>query len=391
MPYAYDGPQDLTSTSDLDDSGLDAMTTNYRTIAFRWAGVFAVTSLVILSFYTFTPSWPLARDVLRAAAADSDSLDYVLNRTLGFQSIFVISMPFRSDKHDAWSVMTSLFDLDYELIDGVDGATVPAKALPYTFSRKLTVTGCWRAHMNVLRHMVDRKISTALVFEDDADWDVALRTQLVQFARGSRWLLSTSPNDTTAPVWLTTNITQPHSPYGNNWDLLWLGQCVSVPDSTDPRRFVIPDDPTVELGPHGAETQTREIRIQMDGACTAAYAISSGGARKALYHMSMQPYNNPVDLGYGVLCGRNTFTCIAAEPSIIGVHRPRGRSSKNSDIEDVDDTLEDAHSDRVVWSARMNADRLLRGGTMVRSNTGADMEIEEIGRATGHEEWIEIA
>ena len=361
------------------------------TIVFRWVGALAITSLVAFSFYTFTPTGPIAGDALRADTVDSGSLDSILNRTLGFQSIFVISMPFRSDKHDAWSVMTSLFDLDYELMDGIDGKTVSAKALPYTFSRKPTVTGCWRAHMNVLRLIVDQNISTALLFEDDADWDVALRPQLVQFALGSRWLLSTSPNDTTAPVWPTTNLTQPHSPYGDNWDILWLGQCVSVPDTADPRRFIIPNDPTVELGPDGAETQTREIRIQMDGACTAAYAISYDGARKALYHMSMQPYDNPVDLGYGDLCGGNAFTCIGPEPPIIGVHRPKGKSSKNSDIEDLDDTLEDAHSDKIVWSARMNADRLLRGETKVRAKGSVEeMEIDEIGRAAGHNEWIEI-
>ena len=367
------------------------MTNSYISLACRWASALAITSLVVFSLYKLPPTWPVAGDALGAFTVNSDLFDSILNRTLGFQSVFVISMPFRSDKHDAWSVMTSLFDLDYRLIDGVDGTTIPAKALPYTFSRKATVTGCWRAHMNVLRHIVDRNISTALIFEDDADWDVALRSQLVQFALGSRWLLSTSPNNTTTPIWPTANLTKPYSPYGENWDLLWLGQCGSNPDAADPRRFVIPNDPTVESGSDGAETQAREIRVETNGVCTAAYAISYEGARKALYYMSMQPYDNPVDLGYGGLCGSNHFTCIAAEPSIIGVHRLEGKSSKNSDIEDGGDTLENAHTDRVVWSAKMNAERLLRGETKVRSSTGAEMEIEEIGRAEGHEEWIEIA
>jgi hypothetical protein len=50
--------------------------------------------------------------------------------------------------------------------------------------------------------MVERRVESALIFEDDADWDVALKYQLLQFARGSRFLLNTSNN------------TGPISPYG---------------------------------------------------------------------------------------------------------------------------------------------------------------------------------
>jgi hypothetical protein len=42
--------------------------------------------------------------------------------------------------------------------------------------------------------MVERRVSSALIFEDDADWDVALKMQLVQFARGSRFLLNHTEN-----------------------------------------------------------------------------------------------------------------------------------------------------------------------------------------------------
>jgi len=92
------------------------------------------------------------------------------------------------------------------------------------------VIGCWRAHMNVFQKMVHEKVSSALIFEDDADWDVALKEQLVQFARGSRFITNTSEDAFS------------HSPYGNDWDMLWIGHCGTWVLPDDNRRFfVIPD------------------------------------------------------------------------------------------------------------------------------------------------------
>jgi GR25 family glycosyltransferase involved in LPS biosynthesis len=34
--------------------------------------------------------------------------------------------------------------------------------------------GCWRAHMNIWREMIRTGISSALILEDDVDWDVRI-------------------------------------------------------------------------------------------------------------------------------------------------------------------------------------------------------------------------
>src|ERR1700712_3532369 len=75
-----------------------------------------------------------------------------------------------------------------------------------TMGQESNVIGCWRAHMNVYQKIVHEKVSSAMIFEDDADWDVALKMQLVQFARGSRFILNTTESEAT------------HSPYGDDWD-----------------------------------------------------------------------------------------------------------------------------------------------------------------------------
>jgi hypothetical protein len=53
-----------------------------------------------------------------------------MNSTLGFAKVFVISMPNRADKRDAFSLQARLSNITFEVRDGVSGADVPAKALP---------------------------------------------------------------------------------------------------------------------------------------------------------------------------------------------------------------------------------------------------------------------
>jgi GR25 family glycosyltransferase involved in LPS biosynthesis len=375
---------------------------------------------VLLTLYTWQPyrepsSSDPARNFGPARSGEylpwkqnsGDNLLDVQNRTLGFQEIRVVSLPARTDKRDAWAVTSSVTGFNYEIVDGVDSTTISDKALPYSMHREPKVVACWRAHMNVLQDIVKRGVASTLVFEDDADWSVSLKSQLVQFARGSRWLLNATSDHYPKPG--------NDSPYGPGWDFLWLGHCTGTPRLTDSRRFVIPHDPTVEpstirnegQNPHTQlwndasppDLQTRIVTLFQDAICTAGYAISLKGAKKALYHMSMLPYDAPVDWGYSDMCRdrKSGFDCIAPIPSLIGVHRPAGDTSGYSDIETIDHHYEDAHSDRIVFSTRLNLDRLLQGQRVMKSSnrvaeaTGIqEMDIDDIGVAVGHEEYIEI-
>lgn len=349
-------------------------------------------------------------DLYRFPDLKADKINDIHNDSLGFQEVRVLSLKERTDKHDAFAVQAALTGIRYKIAEGVNGGTIPSKALPYTMAIDKPQLGCWRAHLNVLQDMVDRRVASALIFEDDADWDVALKAQLVQFARGSRFLLNMPENTTT------------RSPYGDGWDILWLGHCSSRNDQSfgdnplDNRRFVIPNDPTVVPpgkrtefdqpdmsqweGP-GRDNSTRIVHVPTWGNCAAAYAISLKGAEKALYHLSIMPYNAPVDMGFGFMCmfKKSNFSCIAPFPTLVGVSKPAGDTSRWSDVNHINDDQrgqidENGYSERVVFSTRQNIDRLLQGETSFKSQfpeaTGPEMSIEEIGRAVGHPEWIEL-
>jgi GR25 family glycosyltransferase involved in LPS biosynthesis len=331
------------------------------------------------------------------------NIHHVRNETLGFQEVYMISLPERSDKQDAFAMQAAFSEISYTQMHGVYGFDIPVKALPHTMGQEANVIGCWRAHMNVYQKMVHEKVSTALIFEDDADWDVALKYQLVQFAQGSRFILNSTEH---AP---------PHSPYGDDWDILFLGHCGTWVLPADNRRFfVIPDDPTVEVpairadnvdqpkmtpwekGPDNGN-RTRIVFHAEGAVCTAAYAISQRGARKALYHMSMTPYNSPVDWGLINLCknAEYDFTCIASFPQLIGVSRPTANTAKWSDIgygSDADRTVEEGHSLHLVYPVRQNIPNFLEGKTIFESKHpefAPPRSIPEIGSAIGHIEILE--
>lgn len=304
-----------------------------------------------------------------------------------------MSLPQRTDKRDAFAVAASFTGFKYNVTDGVVGSEVSTKALPYTMSQKDGAVGCWRAHLNVWSEMVQNGISSTLIFEDDADWDLGLRAQLIELAKGTRYILREQEH-------------RSESPYGDDWDLLWTGHCGTVPAPWNDKRFAIPHDPTVVPPLNVIPGTANMSRYEIDGAsntrvfaqafggiCTTSYAISLRGARKALYRLSMQPFNSPVDIGLKDLCADKSygFKCVAPYPQIIGNYRPPGPHSSWSDIEGPDGLVEDrAQVWSVAFSTKLNIPRLLSGQTRF-GNSNSDMPsqemtIQEITQGIGRED-----
>ncbi|OAP54908.1 hypothetical protein AYL99_10608 [Fonsecaea erecta] len=324
------------------------------------------------------------------------------NSTLGFAKVFVISMPERSDKRDAFSLQARLSNITFEVRDGVAGADVSAKALPHSFAQDAGATGCWRAHLNVMQEMVRDNIQSAMVFEDDADWDLAIKYQMMQAAKATRFLTA-QPDDE-----------KPLSPYGNYWDIIWFGHCAAQTDPANDRRFVVTDDPTVlppwsrsefvhpdmsiweEDSDDYLNFQTRIYFRSSWNSCTAAYAISLRGAEKVVFTESMVPFNDPVDNGMGAMCNQHAldFTCIAPFPTVVGVSKPAGASNRGSDIRGLDneDVVEEGRSEKIMYSTRQNIPRILTGEDEFLSVFPSDqvppLPIKEIGRGLGHPEWV---
>lgn len=81
-------------------------------------------------------------------------MNQIENNTLGFERVFAVGLPERSDKRDALALTSSLTGFRTDWVDGVRGQTILDKALPFGVDRlKLWESnlGSWRGHMNAVR------------------------------------------------------------------------------------------------------------------------------------------------------------------------------------------------------------------------------------------------
>lgn len=263
-----------------------------------------------------------------AHVLSQNSIQAIHNNTLGFGDVYFIHMPGRTDKLDSLRLLTSITNISYTLIPGVDGKGIPHVAWPGFYKegeRAASITGCWRAHINAAASILDNNLSSALILEDDADWDVSLKNQLTQFALGTRHILD-------APT-----SSEPLSPYGDGWDMLWLGHCAQNKPTKPFSRFIIANDTTVRPAGHRwhlwnpeptltydlpHNRTTRVVYRSAGGMCSYAYALSYTGAQKLLYYLSYSHFNDPVDVGHSRLCKRGSkgeidFSCVVPYPGLV--------------------------------------------------------------------------
>lgn len=271
--------------------------------------------------------------------------------------------------------------------------------------------------------MVEQNISSALILEDDADWDIRIKSQMRDFARASR-LLVQPLNGTTHtfldPTWpRPSSVQQGHSdfdinevatgepttsPYGDldRWDLFWIGHCgCRFPQNSDQNvplgRAVIMDDETVpghknldmEFGDHQLLDQyperTRVVSRARVNTCTLGYGISQQGARRMLFELGYRKISGPTDMMFRSVCdgvdGRDLAICLTVQPQLFNHHRPVG--FKKSDIsKDEESTPYNsvAYSTNIKWATRVNFQKLVNGETDYISRSIAKKSPSESGK-----------
>lgn len=326
--------------------------------------------------------------------SSTPDINRVTNDTLGFSKIFVVGLPERTDKRDALALTSALTGFHVDFVDGVRGESIPDKAVPLGIDRHALMEnnlGSWRGHMNAIRRIVEEDLESALIMEDDMDWDVRLRSQLEEVAKGTRELLDPDSED-------------PHSPYGDNWDILWIGHCGEpFPEFLEENRdkpldhpgmqymrhkYVIENDATVPPPEHTtglvdfhAHPHTRWVHITAAPICTFAYALSQQGARKVLFDLSVDRLAGAFDNALAGLCRRAVAAvgeenvegdrgldtkCVSVTPPVFFHHKPRGRVAGDSDIQGGggDEVREKGTTENIVWSARNNIRNMIMGTEM---------------------------
>lgn len=154
----------------------------------------------------------------------------IANATLNFQQIFAINLPARVDRKDILTVMATYSNLSVTIVPGVK--SVADNALPpprKPGSLRPEEYAVWRAHANVWRRMLEQDINTALIMEDDNDWDVNLKEQVPRILRALDEIRK--PEAREEEVGVVRGGRESEA-----WDMLYLGTCWEAPTLYDKKR-----------------------------------------------------------------------------------------------------------------------------------------------------------
>ena len=107
-------------------------------------------------------------------------LPKVANATLDFGKIFVLNLEAREDRHDEMALIAAATGLEFTYVAGVNSKTLETQAMPDTYGTEQVILqpghlACYRGHANIWRRIVEEGIETALILEDDVDWDLNIR------------------------------------------------------------------------------------------------------------------------------------------------------------------------------------------------------------------------
>jgi hypothetical protein len=218
-----------------------------------------------------------------------------------------------------------------------------------------------RYHANC-HSVVEQRLSSALILEDDTDWDIRIKDQLRPFAEAARTFQGYDVESTT------------NSPYGDDWDVLWVGHCHDVPNEANTTRVEYYDPTTVSVEYMRINQSQKDwlanftdhTRIVQYGdapICSYAYAVSYRGARKLLWELSVKHLTGLFDNALARWCRDrpNQGKCVAVYPTLLWPHEARGGRGKNSDNNPNRPGIETSQTLNIQRSAMMNIDKLLEG------------------------------
>ena len=283
---------------------------------------------------------------------------------------------------------------------------------------------------------MEQNITSALILEDDADWDIMLKSQLEVFAQAARAFTQPKPrsrltlatkygHDAQSPTEISldqipADLRPTLTPYGDDWDVLWLGHCGTdfpmrsapaeeAPDKDDTNRVADPshrppllrvlvqNDPTVpdpeNLKPHPFALKdkladmyaphTRVVHASSATICTQAYAVSQEGARKLLWQFGLETLTNGWDFMLRDWCdglyatteaqasaqeGMDTNTklvkgpvCVTVQPPLFSHHYGKGAASDITAPGGGFINKEKEMTPYIRYSVRLNMGRLIRG------------------------------
>jgi len=272
------------------------------------------------------------------------------NATLGFGGLYVVSGP-GSPRRQHLEEAARVTGLDFRIPPQVTWTDEDVRNFrPAVEEESHVLTGsvkAWLSHHVVLKEFLDSGSETAVIFEDDVDWDVRLLTEQIPLAQKAVRSMSK-----------LARLDQKHYPWGtvDDWDLLYIGHCgdyfgdiqtqnIGVGHHHPHDLRGIPhklyEDKTMlyrtDLHPFTASLltafhipeQTRIVHKSQWPLCTFGYAITRRTAERILTDIAPpkeDPSRNIIAYDAAVLtgCRDGALTCFTITPELF--HHMEGNS-----------------------------------------------------------------
>ncbi|KAK7511507.1 hypothetical protein IWZ03DRAFT_417923 [Phyllosticta citriasiana] len=289
------------------------------------------------------------------------------NATLGFEAVLAVTphtiparLRWRQDGMVAAAALTGL-DIGY--------ATQPAwnESDVHSFVEHARDGGdsptggaalAWLGHLYTLRRAVANGHSTALILEDDVDWDVAVKLQAVDVAKAI-WNLSHPRHVLSWGRFVGQAVERDvdeeldDAPYGLGWDVLWLGHCGSaVPE--DKNSIYRYNDSSLPPVTQSAVKEKGVRFVYQSGSpvCSFAYAVTKESAEKILRLATGNSVAFDVWLHFA--CERGQLKCFAVNPELFHQHEMAGAHDSLINGLDSGNPIEFEKTNNVWHSARCN-------------------------------------
>ncbi|CAO2651897.1 Nn.00g001800.m01.CDS01 [Neocucurbitaria sp. VM-36] len=187
------------------------------------------TPLLLVLTFILIVIWYHSRDADRIyeqwiSSVESRPVKAPANRTLGFGAVVAVSRNGSDRRH---SLVQAANVTDFDLTIPPQPDWTEGDVQRFINGQENVQRGsilAWLGHHNALRWFLDSGLETALILEDDVDWDIRLRSvQIPLAASAARQLLP--PTRSQHPF---ASFRSDHSQYWGDhdaWDLLYLGHC----------------------------------------------------------------------------------------------------------------------------------------------------------------------
>ncbi|KAF8846662.1 hypothetical protein BDZ45DRAFT_682402 [Acephala macrosclerotiorum] len=274
-------------------------------------------AFALLTYLYFAPG-PVLR-VLNRQGISPNYRNAASNSTLGFQQILVLSM------RPSWRTRGLLAAAGYTGLQ----VSIPKQATPtdelIDAFRKLGPENVkhplrgeafnWLAHLDMIKYINAQDYDTALILEDDVDWDVSIKEQTKLISDAVREFTYATDDD--------------DGPYGRKWDILWLGHC-GEPTRLDTRRIQFTDPSVLPLKNYtgwaskyhdGLSEGKRVVQRAVNPVCSFGFAVTRRGAQKIL-KWAGKGENEAYDIRLMQGCKEKRLSCVVVNPELMHHYVP---------------------------------------------------------------------